>query len=150
MTGQLQDLQKQLEGKQKQLQEKKEENTLLKQQVEQDYPEKSKTLERFPLQIDQVRTIVMRMVYSHKQAQLENHVEAIQEISLQNTFQHEGLSFCTQGIKQENILVQTVHVKKGFHLQKQKVIYQDGAEIQLLEPKKSPWNLCLKMGYLVS
>ena len=30
----------------------------------------------------------MRMVYSHKQTQLENHVEAIQELSLQDTLKH--------------------------------------------------------------
>ena len=69
ITGQLQDLQKQLEAKKEQLQEREKENALLKQQVEQDYSEKSKTLERFLLQIDQVRTTVMKMVYSHKHVQ---------------------------------------------------------------------------------
>ena len=77
MTGQIQELQKQLEEKKKQLQEKEEENTLLKQQVEQEYLEKCTTLEKFPPQIDQVKTTIIKMVYSHKQAQLENHVEAV-------------------------------------------------------------------------
>ena len=34
------------------------------------------------------------MVYSHKQAQLKNHVKAIQELSLRDILQHGGLSFC--------------------------------------------------------
>ena len=36
----------------------------------------------------------MKMVYSYKQVQLENLIEAIQEMSLTNTLQQEGLSFC--------------------------------------------------------
>ena len=65
MTGHIQDLQKQIEEKKKQLQTKKEENVPLKQQVEEEYSEKCKTLEKFLPQIDQVKTTVMRMVYSH-------------------------------------------------------------------------------------
>ena len=94
MTGQIQELQKQLEEKKKQFQIKEEENILLKQQVEQEDREKCLTLEKFPPQIDQVKATIMRMVYSHKQTQLENHVEAIQELSLQNSLQYGGLSFC--------------------------------------------------------
>ena len=94
MTGQIQELRKQLEEKKKQLQKKEEENTLLKQQVEQEYLEKCTTLEKFRPQIDQVKTTIIRMVYSHKQAQLENHVEAVQELSLHDSLRHEGLSFC--------------------------------------------------------
>ena len=52
MTGQLYDLQKQLELKKQQLKEKEEENKLLKKQVKQEYAEKSKTLERFPPKVD--------------------------------------------------------------------------------------------------
>ena len=52
MTGQIHDLQKQLEITKQQLKEKEEENKLLKKQVKQEYVEKSKTLERFPPQID--------------------------------------------------------------------------------------------------
>ena len=37
--------------------------------------------------------------------------------------------FASQDIKQGNILLQIIHVQKGFHLQKQQLICQDGVEI---------------------
>ena len=62
MTGQIHDLRKQLELKKQQLKEQEKENNLLKKQAEQEYAEKSKTLKRFPLQIDHVKTVVIKMV----------------------------------------------------------------------------------------
>ena len=94
MTGQLQDLQQQPEFAKKELKKETEENKLLEKQMEQEIAEKVKTLERFPSKIDQVKTIVMKMVYSHKQLQLKNLVEAIQEMSLNPELQKEGMSFC--------------------------------------------------------
>ena len=67
MTGHIHDIQKQLELTKQQLKEKEEENKLLKKQVQQEFADKSKTLERFSPQIDQVKPVVMKMVYSHKQ-----------------------------------------------------------------------------------
>ena len=93
MNGKLHDLWKQLDLKKQQLQEKVEENALLKKRVEQEYAEKSTALERFPPEIDQVKTIVMKMIYSHKQLQLENMLEAVQKMSLTNTLPKDGLSF---------------------------------------------------------
>lgn len=48
----------------------------------------------FPPQIKQVKTIVMKMVYPHKQLQLENMVEALQEMAMIDLLQKDGLSFC--------------------------------------------------------
>ena len=94
MTGQLHDLQSKIELKKKQLQEKEEENQLLKKQVEQEYEEKAEALERFPSVIDQVKMIIMKKVYAHKQLQFENMVDTVQELSLSNSFRKGGLSFC--------------------------------------------------------
>ena len=94
MTDQIHDLQRQLELTRQQLKESEDENKILKKQIEQEVSEKIKTLERFPTKIDQVKPVVMKMVYSHKELQLENLVEAIQEMSLTNTLQREGMSFC--------------------------------------------------------
>ena len=63
-------------------------------EVEKDYEEKSKILERSPPQIKQVKTLVMKIVYVHKQLQLENMVEALQEMTMTDLLQKDGLSFC--------------------------------------------------------
>ena len=48
--------------------------------------------ERFPPQLDQVKTIVMRMVLIHKKKLLENLVEALDMISLGPEFRVRGMS----------------------------------------------------------
>ena len=60
----------------------------------------------------------MRMVYSHKQAQLENHVEAIQELSLQDTLQHGGLSFCITRYQTRKHTAPNCAYEEGFSVTK--------------------------------
>lgn len=56
--------------------------------------EKEESFERFLPTLDQVKTTIMRMVYSDQQSQLVNLIEAIQEIVSSRLLQKPGLSFC--------------------------------------------------------
>ena len=60
----------------------------------------------------------MRMVYSHKQAQLENHVEAIQELSLQDTLQHGSISFYITRYQTRKHTAPTCACVEGFSVTK--------------------------------
>lgn len=56
--------------------------------------EKEESFERFLPTLDQVKTTIMRMVYSDQQSQLVNLIEAIQEIVSSRLLQKPSLSFC--------------------------------------------------------
>ena len=75
-------------------------------------------MEKFPPEIGQVKTIVLKMVYFHKQIRLENLVEAIQEIFLNNTLKMEGLSFCLTRYKTGKHTAPNCLYEEGFSITK--------------------------------
>ena len=56
------------------------------------------------------------MVYSHKQTELENLVEVIQEMSLSDTLQKEGMSFCLTRYKTGRHTAPNCPCEKGFSI----------------------------------
>ncbi|KAM0933222.1 hypothetical protein DsansV1_C37g0232841 [Dioscorea sansibarensis] len=68
------------------------ENEVLKRQWESSF-------ERFPSQLDQVNTTVMRMVFIHKENFLENLVKALDMISSGLEFRLHGMSFVIEHFK---------------------------------------------------
>ena len=60
----------------------------------------------------------MKMVYSHKQLQLENFVEAIEEISLNTELQKEGTTFYPTKYKTEKHITLNCPCAKGFTITK--------------------------------
>ena len=92
----------------------------------------------------------MKMVYNHKQLQLENMVEAVQEMAMTDLLQKDDLSFFITTYKQGNTQLLIVHAQKAFPSQGWRLTYPDGMELFLLESKKSLLNLYLRMGSFVS